>query len=626
MDSETGLPLAFGKRQLQKKAVDLSKLEATKRKQDAPSNIAISNEDPDEALPARANPAAAGGGAEVPRDRLKVDNEGQGEDDGDDQVDRLPVTHEVEMKDHVKTVSALSLDPSGTRLISGSYDYDVKLWDFGGMKGGEGGMKSFRGFEARAGHQASLRKSRWWARHLLEVTCLLRALWTVTDVQWSSTGSEFLVANGSTEVKLYDRDGAEVGEFNKGDMYIRDLRNTDGHVAAVTSVSWHPTQPTTFLTLSSDSSLRIWSTTARRKSASVLVVRSKAPGKGGKTKVTTGSWSPDGKLIAAVMEDGSVHVWRAGAGAKYNRSDYTGEKGHEEGTWTSGLAWSPDGKRFATRGGDGTVKLWNPKSLKTPLASATSLPSLNQETNLIFSPSGRYILTGTAGSKAGVVSGTGSAEEESTGVKGKGKVVVLNSETLETVRKIEISDYSVVKVLWHPKINQILASTSAGSIHVLYSPSLSLKGVLLSITRPTKRPQIDDFTHSGTELDRPIIAPHSLPMFKDDGGGVSAGGRGGKRKRERERMDGQKTMKPLPPVTGPGKGGRIGAAATQHVVQGLVRNTLRDVDPREALLKYATADPEDNTWTKAWAKTQPKAVFDNRPEEEGAEGGGEGKK
>lgn len=53
------------------------------------------------------------------------------------------------------------------------------------------------------------------------------------------------------------------------------------------------------------------------------------------------------------------------------------------------------------------------------------------------------------------MSGTGSAEEESTGVKGKGKVVVLNSETLETVRKIEISDYSVVKVLWHPKINQV---------------------------------------------------------------------------------------------------------------------------------------------------------------------------
>ena len=37
------------------------------------------------------------------------------------------------MKDHTKVVSALALDPSGARFVSGSYDYDCKLWDFGGM-------------------------------------------------------------------------------------------------------------------------------------------------------------------------------------------------------------------------------------------------------------------------------------------------------------------------------------------------------------------------------------------------------------------------------------------------------------------------------------------------------------
>lgn len=41
-----------------------------------------------------------------------------------------------------------------------------------------------------------------------------------------------------------------------------------------------------------------------------------------------------------------------------------------------------------------------------------------------------------------------------------------------------------------------------------------------------------------------IIAPHSLPMFKEDYGDPNAAGRGGKRKRERERHDPQKTMKP----------------------------------------------------------------------------------
>lgn len=37
------------------------------------------------------------------------------------------------MKDHTKVISALALDPSGARVVSGSHDYDCKLWDFGGM-------------------------------------------------------------------------------------------------------------------------------------------------------------------------------------------------------------------------------------------------------------------------------------------------------------------------------------------------------------------------------------------------------------------------------------------------------------------------------------------------------------
>lgn len=38
------------------------------------------------------------------------------------------------------------------------------------------------------------------------------------------------------------------------------------------------------------------------------------------------------------------------------------------------------------------------------------------------------------------------------------------------------------------------------------------------------------------------------------------------------------------------------------------------MQPREALLKYATKDVNDNEWTAAWTKNQPKPVFDLRPE------------
>lgn len=49
-----------------------------------------------------------------------------------------------------------------------------------------------------------------------------------------------------------------MGEFVKGDMYIRDLKNTKGHISGLTCGEWHPKTKETILTSSEDGSLRIW--------------------------------------------------------------------------------------------------------------------------------------------------------------------------------------------------------------------------------------------------------------------------------------------------------------------------------------------------------------------------------
>ena len=83
-----------------------------------------------------------------------------------------------------------------------------------------------------------------------------------------------------------------------------------------------------------------------------------------------------------------------------------------------------------------------------------------------------------------------------------------------------------------------------------------------------------------------------------------------KRKREKDRKDPIKSKKPEMPLSGAGKGGRIGESYTQHVMQSLSRNTLRDEDPREALLKYAEIAEKDPKFVAhAYKKTQPKPVF-----------------
>lgn len=41
-------------------------------------------------------------------------------------------------------------------------------------------------------------------------------------------------------------------------MYIRDLKNTKGHISGLTCGEWHPKDKATILTSSEDGSLRIW--------------------------------------------------------------------------------------------------------------------------------------------------------------------------------------------------------------------------------------------------------------------------------------------------------------------------------------------------------------------------------
>lgn len=54
---------------------------------------------------------------------------------------RVKIQFSAALQHSVYQVSALSLDPSGARLVSGGYEFDVKFWDFAGM---DSSLRSFR--------------------------------------------------------------------------------------------------------------------------------------------------------------------------------------------------------------------------------------------------------------------------------------------------------------------------------------------------------------------------------------------------------------------------------------------------------------------------------------------------
>ncbi|XP_010036141.2 WD repeat-containing protein 70 [Eucalyptus grandis] len=486
-----------------------------------------------------------------------VDSDEEEEEEEEENRYRLPLSNEIVLKGHNKIVSALAVDPTGSRVLSGSYDYTVRMFDFQGMNSR---LSSFRDFEPVEGHQ-------------------------VRNLSWSPTADRFLCVTGSAQAKIYDRDGLTLGEFVKGDMYIRDLKNTKGHITGLTWGEWHPKTKETILTSSEDGSLRIWDVNDFKSQKQVIKPKLARPGR---VPMTTCTWDREGKCIAGGIGDGSIQIWNLKPGWG-SRPDIHVEQAHSDDI--TGLKFSSDGKILLTRSFDDSLKVWDLRLMKNPLKVFEDLPNHYAQTNIAFSPDEQLFLTGT------------SVERESTI---GGLLCFFDRSKLELVSRIGISPTcSVVQCAWHPRLNQIFATSgdkSQGGTHVLYDPTLSERGALVCVARAPRKKSVDDF-----ELKPVIHNPHALPLFRDQPS----------RKRQREKIlkDPLKSHKPELPMNGPGHGGRVGASKgsllTQYLLKqgGMIKETWMDEDPREAILKHADAAEKNPKFTRAYAETQPDPVF-----------------
>ncbi|XP_024370422.1 uncharacterized protein [Physcomitrium patens] len=498
-----------------------------------------------------------------------TEDEDGGEDEADEDDDeyRFPLSNEIVLKGHTKVVTAIAVDPTGSRVLTGGYDYSVRMYDFQGMNAQ---LRSFRQIEPSEGHQ-------------------LRAL------SWSPTADQFIAVTGSATAKIYDRDGFTQGEFVKGDMYIRDLKNTKGHISGLTGGHWHPKERQTALTSSEDGSLRIWDVTNFKTQKQVVKPKLARPGR---VSVTACAWGLNGNCVAGGLADGSIQIWNVKAGWG-SRPDIYISNAHENGDDVTSLCFSGDGNTLLSRSTDSTVKVWDVRKPKAPLKTFGDLPNSYAQTTVSFSPDERLIMTGT------------STEKE--GNKG-GLLVFFDRQRLEFVRRVGVSaDQSVVCSLWHPKLNQIFATTGdkkRGGTHVLYDPAISEKGALVCVARAPRKKSIEDMEA------KPVVHnPHALPLFRD------APSR--KRAREKARNDPIKSKRPDLPMSGPGFGGRVGTTKgsllTQYLMRegGMIKETWMDEDPREAILKHADAAAKDPTFFgPAYAETQPQTIFHESDEEE----------
>ncbi|KAJ1921495.1 hypothetical protein IWQ60_006738 [Tieghemiomyces parasiticus] len=490
----------------------------------------------------------------------EFESESESEQGGEDEVDRPPVAKKVDLADHRKAISAIDLDPSGARLISGSYDYSIKLWDFAGM---DTAFRPFRSFEPFGEYQ-------------------------IKDLAYSATGDRFVAASGASFPLLFDRDGQELQRFAKGDMYIRDPRQTSGHTMALTRLGWHPTDRATFYTASNDGTVRLWDVENKRKQKQVWVIRPKT--RAARVSVDAALMAPDGRTLVVATNDGCLSIWPTRGNP--NKPQHCIDGAHAVGSEVTALVRSIDGHTLASRATDDTVKLWDLRNFRNPLATRTGLPVRYGETGLAFSPADRYIVTGVA-----------PAPKDG----GAGSLVFLDKATLETRHTVDLAGTAngPVALLWHSRLNQIACGTSQGTIHVYYDESASIRGAKLGAARIAK-PQFTSVSYANPT----IITPHALPLFRDQET------QNKRRPGEKARKQAEKHKIPERPIHGHGHGGRMGLTETQHIMKNIVKNTTFDEDPREALLKYAKEAEENPYWiAPAYQQNQPKPVFSEDTDE-----------
>lgn len=507
---------------------------------------------------------------------------------------KIPIANQIDLTGHTKAVACISIEPAGNRVVTGSYDYAAKMYDFGGM---DSRHRAFQSVEVQEGQM-------------------------VVSVSHSPSGDRFIVATGSPQPKVYDRDGKEIIKFVRGDMYLRDLSNTKGHTMEVTCVQWHPTEKDVVLTCSLDGSMRIWDLQGETTFGTLVnkhVLKVKPATGNNRLGLHSCCYSPTGNKVAGGAADGSVHVFNEKK--IYSRADLVLRHDACAQREITGVAFAKDGTTLVARSVSGHVLLWdvqNERTAKTPLKVLSGLPNDYPTANVAFSPDGSLLCCGT--SPIAIVAPTGSSKSGAgltAGSSSNSGDSAADGVVVDTAPKSRLCFYdvkgpatapclsiaveagaTVIMVRWHPVTNQILCTLSSGVTRVFYDPAHSKKGALLSANKAAKRVHdLSDFAAVGE-----IYNPLALPMYRTD--------MPGDRKKKREELKDPYLAK-IPenkPAGGPGTRPNTNFFFTDYVMKDRVVDKSRAEDPREVLLRVdaeARADPK--FMGSAYAATQPKA-------------------
>jgi WD40 repeat protein len=203
------------------------------------------------------------------------------------------------LRGHNKLVTSVAFSPDGTRIASGSADNTIRQWD------------------AATGHP---------------IGAPMRYGNAVTSVAFSPDGTEIVSGSIDSNLQLWDAvSGQPIG------------KPLSGNTKQVTSVAFSR-DGTRIASGSADSTIALWDAVKKTQIGTLV---------GHKDAVISVAFSPDGTRIASGSKDNTIRLWDVIKAQPIGQPLF----GHQGIVYS--VAFSPDGARIASGSEDKTILLWD---------------------------------------------------------------------------------------------------------------------------------------------------------------------------------------------------------------------------------------------------------------------------
>ena len=295
---------------------------------------------------------------------------------------------------HVNSINSLYFNQAGDRLVSGSSDGKVIVWD------ATSGQKQFS-LAGNSGSVTSISLSSNGERLLTAQgqigTINLWDLSAAGNQEWFTAGQDqwrgHLSPDGKTLVsfsRILNKVGVTFWDLTASGL--QEVRSMElDHDARISGYSTSPDFTRLVTTAidqeSGELSAKIWDLDTGQLKQDFSIGNSNS-GSGHTSVVFSVQFSPDGNRLVTASDDGSVFLWDLSTGNVVQTfSGHTGP--------IRGLDFSPDGARLATSSWDGTARIWDVSS-----GSMVYVVNGKPLDTVTYSPDGRQLLIGSSDTTA----------------------------------------------------------------------------------------------------------------------------------------------------------------------------------------------------------------------------------